>query len=395
MSGEYKIVVMHITRSCWKRIILYLTFSLAECALNLRTEAESKDFFPIGMYGVHSLEDLRIVHEAGFNSVVGSANQTFLDAAQELGMKVIASPGSSSGHSFNMDAIHETVQSLDDHPALLSWYLVDEPDMRRIPPWKVELDQRLLKTAPAHKPVSLVLFHGMHVKDYGNIPDILMLDNYPVPWMPLAHFAQHLYWARNTVSKEKTIYAVLQGFDWHYFRHVLPGEKNLRKPTTEEIRCMTYMALAQGMNGLFYYTFRAGEWNILEHPELWEGLKQVVDSVNDNSYLLNAQRKWWLPQYQIDPHEQRRSATLEPSILMTMLEDSDGVTHLLLINTTPNKLTLTVKLPASPNNWAPVFEGKAPFGGLQPDASYKFTFEKYQIRLLKGYEIPNWSNWLE
>ena len=158
---------------------------------------------------------------------------------------------------------------------------------------------------------------------------------------------------------------------------------------------MTYMSLAQGMNGLFYYTFKSGEWNILEHPELWEGLKQVVDSVNDNSYLLNAQRKWWLPRYEIAPREQRRSATLEPSISMTMLEDVEGVTHLLFINTTPHNLTLTVQLPGSPNNWAPVFEGKAPFGGLKPGTTYKFTFEKYQIRLLKGFEIPSLPNWLE
>lgn len=395
LNEVYKLMEMQITPSYWKRIIQCLAFSQLGFAFHLGIHAGSTDFFPIGMYGVRTSEDLQIVHKAGFNSVVGPANQTFLDTAQELGMKVIASPGSSSGNSFNVDATREKVQSLDHHPALLSWYLVDEPDMHRTPPWKVELDQRLLKSTPAHKPVSLVLFHGMHVKDYGNVPDILMLDNYPVPWMPLAHFAQHLYWARNTVSKQKPIYGVLQAFDWHYFRHVLPGEKNLRKPTTEEMRCMTYMSLAQGMNGLFYYTFKSGEWNILEHPELWEGLKQVVDSVNDNSYLLNAKRKWWLPRYEIAPHEQRRSATLEPSISMTMLEDSEGVTHLLFINTTPHNLTLTVQLPGSPNNWAPVFEGKAPFGGLKPGATYKFTFEKYQIRLLKGFEIPSLPNWLE
>jgi len=394
-KGVYKLTGMHIVLSCWKRTILCLAFSQLGFALTHRLHADSTHFFPIGMYGVHHPEDLLLVHEAGFNSVIGSADQTFLDTAHELGIKVIASPGSSSGPSFNVNATREKVKSLDHHPALLSWYLVDEPDMQRIPPWKVEMDQRLLKSIPAQKPVSLVLFHGMHVKDYGDLPDILMLDNYPVPWMPLAHFAQHLYWARTSISTPKPIYGVLQAFDWHYFKQVLPGEKNLRKPTTEEIRCMTFMSLAQGMNGLFYYTYRSGEWDIREHPELWEGLKQVIGSVNDNPYLLNAQRKWWLPRYEIDPHEQRRSATLEPSISMTMLEDADGLNHLLLINTTPNKLALTVKLPDSSNKWAPVFEGKAPFGGLQPNVTYKFAFEPYQVRLLKGYEIPNWSNWLE
>ena len=134
---------------------------------------------------------------------------------------------------------------------------------------------------------------------------------------------------------------------------------------------------------------------MLEHPELWSGLKEVIHSVNDNHYLMNAQRKWWLPRYEITPFELRRSATLEPSISMSMLEDSKGVTHLLFINTTPNTLTLKVTLPGSPNRWAPVFEGKSPFGGFQPDATYQFTFDKYQVRLLKGYDIPSLSNWLE
>ena len=45
-------------------------------------------------------------------------------------------------------------------------------------------------------PTALVLFQGYEALDYGNISDILLIDRYPVPWLPLANFGQHVQMAR-------------------------------------------------------------------------------------------------------------------------------------------------------------------------------------------------------
>ena len=357
----------------------------------VNAEGGSSDFFPIGLYGVRNPGDLEIVQQAGFNSVVGPANQDFLDKAQALGLKVMASPGSSAGKSFNASSTLEKVKTFDAHPALWSWYLVDEPDMHRTPPWKVAMDQRMLKNLHAKSPISLVLYNGVNVPDYGNIPDILMVDNYPIPWMPLAHFAQHLRWARQAVSKEKPVFAVLQAFDWYYFREVVPGVTEFRAPTFEELQCMTFMALAQGMDGLIYYTLRAREWDLLKQPDVWNGLQQVIRSVKENDYLFTSKRRWWIPNYEIFPFELRRSASLERSISMTLFEDVEGIIHLLLINTTPHALTLKLELPESKNRWASVFQIDTPFGGFKPGTIYQIPLESYQVRLLKGFQPGQWT----
>ena len=75
--------------------------------------------------------------------------------------------------------------------------------MTRTPPWQVAMDQRLFKAHAARKTTSLVLFDGVHARDYGAIPDILMVDSYPIPWMPLAHFSQHMTWARSIAGPAK------------------------------------------------------------------------------------------------------------------------------------------------------------------------------------------------
>ena len=345
---------------------------------------DSSPFFPIGIYGVSNIEDLEMVHQAGFNCVKGPSNPEFLDKAHSLGIRVIASPGSDIDTSEKLNKFNNA----DNHPAFLSWYLVDEPDMQRIPPWKVAMDQRRLKAVPAKSPVSLVLYNGANVADYGAIPDILMVDHYPIPWMPLAHFAQHLEWARNSIPKDKPLYAVLQAFDWHYFRTVLPGETEFRAPTIHELKCMTYMSLAEGMDGIIYYTLRAKEWDILKHPDVWNGLQQIIGSVKENDYLLTAKRQWWLPKSETFPYELRKSASLEPSISKTLFEDADGIKHVLLINTTPHSLTLKLQLPETKHRWASVFKNDTPFGGFKPEAIYNIPFDGYQVRLLKGFEMP-------
>ncbi|MBT6789024.1 MAG: hypothetical protein HOA45_05115, partial [Verrucomicrobia bacterium] len=142
--------------------------------------------FPIGLYSVGSETNLAEIADAGFSLVAGPARRGFLDAAKANGIGVMASPGSSAGEHFNAAKVRSTVAKFDRHPALWSWYLIDEPDMQRVSPEKVEAAHRVVKQAGASKPTSLVLYQGDSAKWYGNIADITMVDRYPVPWLPLA-----------------------------------------------------------------------------------------------------------------------------------------------------------------------------------------------------------------
>ena len=91
-------------------------------------------FYPLGIYAVNSTNDYAMVRASGFNLITGPAEQSLLDAADAAGLKVLASPGTSAGPGFNLEAAARTVKAFDAHPALWAWYLVDEPDLQEIPP---------------------------------------------------------------------------------------------------------------------------------------------------------------------------------------------------------------------------------------------------------------------
>ena len=49
---------------------------------------------------------------------------------------------------------------------------------------------------------------------------------------------------------------------------------------------MTYQALVHGADGLVYYTYKDGKFDVLEHPELWAEMKKLVAEVKALSPVL-------------------------------------------------------------------------------------------------------------
>jgi hypothetical protein len=286
---------------------------------NLRT-----DFYPLGIYSVPSTNDLSDVKAAGFNMVAGPPTKSYLDAAEVRGLRVLAYPGTSAGPAFRAMAARQTVRTLDRHPALWAWYLVDEPDLNLISPDQVRAAHRFIKSIGAKRPTALVIYQGPQALHYANITDILMIDRYPIPWLPLANFSQHVRMTRLALGKKKPLIAVIQAFDWSYYPKLLPGEKNLRPPTYEELRCMTYCALAQRANGIFYYAFDDGRWKIRERPETWSALQRVVTEVNERLPLFQAGHLWWIPNHDFEDREHRFNEALESSISSTWLRVNRG-----------------------------------------------------------------------
>jgi hypothetical protein len=241
-----------------------------------------------------------------------------------LDLKVLASLPTAAGPHFNALAVRRAVSAVDFHPALWGWYLIDEPDMGKISPDDVRAAQRFIKSIPARKPTALVIYQGPSAFYYANLADITMIDRYPIPWLPLANVPQHVRMVRLALGKKKPLIAVIQAFDWNAFREELPGEKNLRPPTYEELRCMTYCALAQRATGLFYYCFASGAWRITEHPEVWDALKKVVAEVNERLPLFQAEHLWWPLSHQFGTPAIRFNEALDSSITSVLLRVKRG-----------------------------------------------------------------------
>jgi hypothetical protein len=309
------------------------------------------DFYPIGIYGLPETSDLAVVKAAGFNLVTAPPSRQYLQAAKQQGLKVLASLGTSAGPNFDAGAARAAVSQLDRHPALWAWYLTDEPDLNLVPPRQVAAAQRFLKNLPTRKPTALALFQGHSALDYGSIADITILDRYPIPWLPLANFPQHVRLARAAVGPSRPLLVVIQAFDWSYFPDLLPPMTGLRPPTFDELRCMTYCALAERANGLLYYAYQAGQWSMAEHPDTWTALYAVVREVNQRLPLFRAEHVWWPKEHGYADPATRYNAALESSVASVLLRVRHGSSRLpaghyiLGVNTTGQRQVYSFTLP--------------------------------------------------
>jgi hypothetical protein len=318
--------------------------------------------YPVGIYGAPA-EALPMLRDAGFNLVRGSASREYLDAARRAGLGVLASPLTSAGFDFSATAARRAVQAYDRHPALWAWYLADEPDMHGVPPFLIRDAHRYMKTIGARKPTALVLYNGFEAPAYAGIPDILMIDRYPVPWMPLETFDQHVRLARHALrDSRQPLIAVIQAFDWRYYPEQMPIQKENRPPTYEELRCMTYCALVQQARGLFYYAYDDGRWRLAQQPETWQAVQQVVAEVRRMEPLFAGRHIWWAWRRALKYRDGPRwNSVQESSVIVALVQVKAGTWnvpegyYVVSVNTTPETHRLRLYLPFPGNPIAPVW----------------------------------------
>lgn len=94
---------------------------------------------------------------------------------------------------------------------------------------------------------------------------------YPVPYQPVASVGEAIARAREVPGGGKPIVPILQLFSW---------DAKARYPTPAELRCMAFLALAEGATGIGYYSYGYvtghPKKTIAEvEPELWKSVKQL------------------------------------------------------------------------------------------------------------------------
>ncbi len=322
----------------------------------------STNFYPIGLWGVRNTNDLDLVRGAGFNLVTGPARERWLAAADAAGLRVMAFPGTSAGPAFDARKALQAVEGFDRHPRLWAWYLSDEPDLNRVDPESLSRAYRTFKRAKARKPVAATVFHGASAWWYGEHADVMLVDRYPIPWLPLASFSQQVQLARLAVSRKKPLIAVIQAFDWSYHTNAISAPGPFRAPTYAELRCMTYGALVEGANGLFYYAFDDGRWRMSEHLGTWRDLHSVVKEVNQRRALFGGERRWWPKQHEYLEPAEAYNAALDSSIISVLISVRHGQgtcpagEYVVAVNTTDRKIDYRFTAPWLGKRTLPVLE---------------------------------------
>jgi len=262
--------------------------------------ADGLPFFPFGFYcgPVSDLPEREVVH--GFNMIGPyqdnlpasySTRKAYMDRCAQLGIKVQYGVNSlvGSGHNgdkglnksqqVKLEILKNEVLAFKDHPALLSWYINDEPDGQGRPPAVLEEAYQLIRRLDPYHPVSIVFMMPSKAADFKNTMDIAMTDPYPIPG-PADKVMEDVKKYADAYRYEKSVWLVPQAFGGQ--------EMWPREPTAHELRLMTYMGLVSGAKGIQYYVHAAGNLNP-QSVSAWSACSDMaVETAQMTPFLLSA-----------------------------------------------------------------------------------------------------------
>ncbi|MFH0842156.1 MAG: hypothetical protein V1903_05995 [Bacteroidota bacterium] len=275
--GDYKIVAdIKVTGQSTKYIsvadLIVLNYKSNEVKTDRLTGGlivNKRQFFPFGFYcysPVHpTLPEEEVVK--GFNMISPyqrilpetlSERKAYMDRCAQLGMKVhynVLSVSGGGGVGSQVQGVTEEqkrerlineIITFRDHPALLAWYIADEPTGHKVAPEVLEEVYRRIREHDPWHPVTIVFMAPfLAAKNYSNALDIVMADPYPVPDMPVTLAGNVAGQLSAEFKGKKPVWIVPQAFGG--------GEWWGREPSIQEMRTMTYQAIISGVRGIQYF----------------------------------------------------------------------------------------------------------------------------------------------
>jgi hypothetical protein len=184
--------------------------------------------------------------------------KAYMDRCAELGMKVnynLLSVSGGGGVGSKTDGISDAekrkrlineIKTFRDHPALLGWYISDEPNGGRITPEQLEEIYKTVKENDPWHPVSIVFMAPfISAKKYFSALDIVMADPYPIPNLPATLPGDVASQLKTEFMGKRPFWIVPQAFGG--------GEIWSREPTFQEIISMTWQSIINGATGIQYF----------------------------------------------------------------------------------------------------------------------------------------------
>lgn len=228
-----------------------------------------RQFYPFGFYTYSPVSPTLPEEEVvkGFNVISPyqkilpetiAERKAYMDRCARLGMKVhynLLSVSGGGGVGSKIEGITDEekrirliseIELFRDHPALLAWYISDEPNGYKIPPETIEEIYKTVKNLDPWHPVSVVITAPfLQATRYTRAFDILMADPYPLPELPVSFVGDITGQLKELMSGKKPLWIVPQVFGG--------GEIWKREPTVQEIRSMTWQAIIKGATGIQYF----------------------------------------------------------------------------------------------------------------------------------------------
>ena len=227
-----------------------------------RASVGGKKFFPLGMYWLRFSEgNLDEYAKGPFNCLLPYETPTEgqLDRCAEKGLKCIVNlcRYRFRGH-FKTDAeekawVDGVMSYAKNHSATLAYYLNDEIPLSRLS----ELTERYRfcrANDPGH-PAFSVVCEPADVREYLPTFDVIGSDPYPIPGRPLGSPTEWMRKIESATCRMRPIWQVVQVFDYGAYKHNREEALAVPTPTVDEMRNMIWQALANGADGLIFYSY--------------------------------------------------------------------------------------------------------------------------------------------
>ena len=303
---------------------------------------DGKPFTPYGWFRMNPKDGAREGYNLNFYYygpwVSDDVLKAYFDNAQKLGLKVITycyPKGNMMQNNVYKRAlsdieaklIYERVAKFSKHPAVLGWYLADEPEFE---PWlreRLEKVAEVCRQADPYHPTIIVNNSVSGVVKYHGIGDVSMPDFYPGflengnTASPIGRYGELL--ASSYKLDKRAQWGIPQGFTWGAY-----GAKGHRVPNYDELRNMHYQTLVNGQTGIVWYSY---ELNYTE-PSVHIHVKKLLDEMKLFRML------WQNPQL-------RKEVSMTASLAAASYKNVNGHDYLVAVNLTPGDLNIDLPSP--------------------------------------------------
>ena len=312
-----------------------------------RIHVDGAPFFPIGLYSV-PLTALDHARRLGFNTVhtydgeglkehndavSAAAMRTYLRTAASLGLRVLLGlPRYQVAQQHSVE-LARRVSALRKEPAILAWYLFDEPDCQGVELAAVENAARLVRTMDPDTPTAIASC-GHHER-YVRFSDVAIPVEYPLRRSgdKLSSVWAEVSRTRSAQRAHAQTWAAIQ------LHGKGPGGRGygLLEPRYDEVRNMAYQAIAAGANGLMFFAYDGRQFNLFETPAGLDNAARLAAELRRISPILLAEHARLVPP----------AAVVSPnsSIRLRWFE-ANGVAHLLAVNVARDATSLKLQFGA-------------------------------------------------
>ncbi len=232
--------------------------------------------------------------------------------------------------------IADNIAELKDHPALLTWYMIDEPSSLNTPPNDLLQCYQYVKNLDQDHPMLIAACDPRNDFEYYKATDIMAPDSYPLGFdKPIINDYNLLtkYLAEQDKGRPY-FWQLIQIAQWPNW-----GPRTL--PTCAQIRLQCFLALLHDLKGLCF-------WEHMNYPERepehWAGISKAINSLHSfTDDLLYSEKVL-------------RDFTVSNPRILSILHQVKGKKYLLMLSTNP----VEEKIGDNPTP-QPVAQGKARF----------------------------------